>query len=164
MVTLRPCRNEDRPCLLAIINAAAQAYRGVIPEDCWHEPYMTAAALDQELAAGVDFWGHEAEGALVGVMGRQLRGDVELIRHAYVRPAWQQRGVGSALLAQLLRTRREVLVGTWKAATWAIRFYERHGFGLVEAPRTAALLRRYWNITPRQRESSVVLRRAPPNG
>jgi GNAT superfamily N-acetyltransferase len=165
--SIRRCADEDRAAILRIINLAAEAYRGVIPADCWHEPYMPASELDRELGAGVAFWGYEADGELAGVMGIQPVRDVELIRHAYVLPGNQRHGVGASLLGHLmsLATRR-VLVGTWAAADWAIRFYERHGFELVPAERTAALLRAYWMISDRQIETSVVLAgpEAPPSG
>src|SRR5688572_16490670 len=150
---LRPCREDDLEAILAIVNAAAEAYRGVIPADCWHEPYMSAAELNREIAAGVRFSGHEADGALVGVMGIQAVRDVDLIRHAYVRPDWQGRGVGQALMEHL-RTGRErpLLVGTWANATWAIRFYERNGFRLVPEETKTRLLQVYWSIPARQVE------------
>lgn len=148
-----------------MINAAAEAYRGVIPPDRWHEPYMPGAELDEAVSSGVVFWGCEIEGELTGVMGIQPVGDVELIRHAYVVPARQGCGIGGALLEHLMRRRTcQVLVGTWAAAEWAIRFYRRHGFSLVAPERTAELLRRYWSIPPRQIETSVVLARPPLGG
>jgi GNAT superfamily N-acetyltransferase len=157
---IRPCRDHERPRILEIVNAAAVAYRGVIPADRWREPYMPAAELDDEIAAGVEFWGYEADGELVGVMGVQLVRDVELIRHAYVAPAWQRRGVGGALLDAVTRsTERQLLVGTWSAAEWAIGFYRRHGFEAVSAARAGELLEAYWDIPARQIESSVVLAR-----
>ena len=150
----------DRQAILAIVNAAAEAYRGVIPPDRWHEPYMRVSELDTEIEAGVRFWGFEADGELIGVMGIQDVEDVTLIRHAYVAPGSQRRGVGGALLERLLAsTQRPILVGTWAAAEWAIRFYERHGFELVSPERTAELLERYWSIPDRQIETSVVLTR-----
>ena len=159
---IRPCRDDERPAILAIVNAAAEAYRGVIPPDRWHEPYMGAEELDREIAAGVAFWGYE-DGELVGVMGIQSVGDVDLIRHAYVRPGRQRSGVGGALLRHLRGTAsRPMLVGTWAAAGWAIRFYERHGFELLPPERTAELLRTYWDIPKRQIEASVVLAGPPP--
>ena len=162
MAEIRPCRDEERSRILEIVNAAAVAYRGVIPEDRWHEPYMSSRELAGEIAAGVAFRGYEADGELVGVMGIQAVRDVDLIRHAYVAPAWQRRGVGGALLDAVAGSAgRPLLVGTWRSAEWAIRFYRRHGFELVAPERTAELLARYWNIPARQVETSVVLARPP---
>ena len=158
MGDIRPCRDDERPAVLAIVNAAAEAYRGVIPADRWHEPYMDAAELDREIAAGVAFWGYEVDAELIGVMGIQPVGDVDLIRHAYVVPGRQRGGVGGALLAHIRGlSDRPMLVGTWAAAGWAIRFYERHGFELVSPERKTALLQTYWDIPERQIETSVVL-------
>jgi GNAT superfamily N-acetyltransferase len=158
MGAIRPCRDDERATILGIVNAAAEAYRGVIPADRWHEPYMDESELDREIAAGVAFWGYETGGELVGVMGIQPVDDVDLIRHAYVLPSSQGSGVGRALLEHLRgSTDRRILVGTWAAAEWAIRFYRRNGFELVSPERTAALLRRYWDIPGRQIETSVVL-------
>jgi GNAT superfamily N-acetyltransferase len=160
MATIRPCRDDERPAVLAIVNAAADAYRGVIPADRWHEPYMPAEELDGEIAAGVAFWGYEEGGELLGIMGIQRVGDVDLIRHAYVAPASQRQGIGGALLEELAGSaRRRMPVGTWAAAEWAIRFYERHGFELLPREEGAELLRRYWTIPERQTETSVVLAR-----
>jgi GNAT superfamily N-acetyltransferase len=159
---IRPCRDDERSVVLAIVNAAAEAYRGVIPADRWHEPYMGATELDGEIAAGVAFWGYEAGGELVGVMGVQRVRDVDLIRHAYVRPSSQRLGIGGALLERLRsESPRRMLVGTWSAAEWAIRFYERHGFELVPRERTAELLRSYWTIPDAQIATSVVLASPP---
>ena len=158
MGEIRRCRDDERAAIAAIVNAAAEAYRDVIPADRWREPYMPLGELDHEIASGVEFWGYEVDGALVGIMGIQSVGDVELIRHAYVSPASQRRGVGSALLVQLTRSlTRRMLVGTWAAAGWAISFYRRHGFEHVGPERTAELLRTYWTIPERQIETSVVL-------
>jgi GNAT superfamily N-acetyltransferase len=155
---IRPCRDDERPAILAIVNAAAEAYRGAIPADRWHEPYMDAAELDAEIAAGVAFWGYEADGELLGVMGIQAVGDLDPIRHAYVTPGRQRAGIGGALLQHLCTAAgRPMLVGTWAAADWAIRFYERHGFELVTPERKTELLRTYWSIPERQIETSVVL-------
>jgi GNAT superfamily N-acetyltransferase len=160
MATIRPCRDDERPAILAIVNAAAEAYRDVIPADRWHEPYMPAEELDGEIAAGVAFWGYEDGGELLGIMGIQPVSDVDLIRHAYVSPASQRRGIGGALLDELAGSAsRRMLVGTWAAAEWAIRFYERHGFELLPRDEGAELLRRYWTIPERQIETSVVLAR-----
>jgi GNAT superfamily N-acetyltransferase len=159
---ISPCRDEERAPILAIVNAAAEIYRGVIPADRWHEPYMPAHELDAEIATGVCFWGYRRGDALLGVMGIQSRGDVDLIRHAYVLPASQGTGIGSALLRHLRGlSNRRMLVGTWAAAAWAIRFYERHGFALVEPARKAKLLETYWTIPARQIETSVVLADPP---
>jgi N-acetylglutamate synthase-like GNAT family acetyltransferase len=162
-MNIRPAADDERGAILAIVNsAAAEAYRGVIPADCWHEPYMPADELDREIEAGVVFWVCEHDGELVGVMGIQDMGDVDLIRHAYVAPASQRRGIGSALLDRLAAPGgRRMLVGTWAAATWAVDFYRRRGFELVARERTAELLRAYWTIPDRQVETSVVLARAP---
>jgi GNAT superfamily N-acetyltransferase len=162
MSSIRPCREDERTAILAIVNAAAQAYRGVIPDDRWHEPYMDARELEGEIAGGVAFWGYEADGALIGVMGIQQQGDVDLIRHAYVLPGSQRLGVGAALLQHLRGlSARRMLVGTWGAAEWAIRFYGRHGFVQVSPERKTALLKTYWTIPERQIESSVVLANPP---
>jgi GNAT superfamily N-acetyltransferase len=161
---IRPCRDDERAAILAIVNAAADAYRDVIPADRWHEPYMPAAELDGEFAAGVVFWGYEADGELLGVMGIQPVDDVELIRHAYVAPGRQRGGVGGALLEHLVaRATRPILVGTWAAAEWAIAFYRRHGFAEIGRERTAELLRTYWTIPDRQIETSVVLALQAPS-
>ena len=160
MAAVRPCRDDERAAILAIVNDAAEAYRGVIPADRWHEPYMPADELDAELAGGVVFWGYEEHGELLGIMGIQRVRDVDLIRHAYVSPARQRGGIGGALLERLAGSaRRQMLVGTWADAEWAIRFYERHGFELLSRAEGAELLRRYWTIPERQIETSVVLAR-----
>jgi GNAT superfamily N-acetyltransferase len=158
MSGIRLCRDEERATILAIVNAAAEAYRGVIPADCWREPYMPLFELDDEIDAEVAFWGYEADSVLVGVMGIQPVRDVELIRHAYVLPQMQGRGIGTLLLNHLQRqSAQRMLVGTWSAADWAIRFYRRHGFELVSPERAPALLKSYWTIPERQIETSVVL-------
>jgi GNAT superfamily N-acetyltransferase len=162
MASIRPCRDHDREAIFTIVNAAAEAYRGVIPADRWHEPYMPLDELDREIAAGVAFWGYEDGGALLGIMGIQPVGEFDLIRHAYVSPEHQGRGIGGALLERLAgSTERRMLVGTWAAAEWAIRFYERHGFELVSPERKTALLRSHWDIPERQVETSVVLANPP---
>jgi GNAT superfamily N-acetyltransferase len=162
---VRPCRNDEREAILRIVNLAAEAYRGVIPEDRWREPYMPASELDGEIAAGVTFWGYESDGELLGLMGIQPVRDMDLIRHAYVLPGRQRGGLGSVLLKHLvgLSTQR-VLVGTWAAAEWAIRFYRRHGFELVTPEQKTELLGRYWTIPDRQIETSVVLANPPLRG
>jgi GNAT superfamily N-acetyltransferase len=164
MSTIRLCRDDERVAILAIVNAAARAYRGVIPGDRWHDPYMPHHELDREIAAGVRFWGLEQDGVLAGVMGLQPVRDVDLIRHAYVLPASQRRGIGGALLAHLRAlSSRPMLIGTWAAADWAVRFYQRYGFVLVSPARKTELLKTYWNIPERQIETSVVLAH-PPDG
>ena len=161
-MTIRRCRDEERAAILAIINGAAAAYRGVIPNDRWHDPYMSEEELAGEIAAGVLFWGYEDGQGLVGVMGLQPVGDVDLIRHAYVHSASQRSGIGGALLQHLRRlSARRMLVGTWAAADWAIRFYQRHGFALVSPAAKVTLLKTYWTVPDRQIETSVVLADPP---
>jgi len=156
--TVRPCRKDERSAISEIINLAAEAYRGVIPADRWHDPYMSLQELDSEISAGVDFWAFEREGEVIGVMGIQPILDVELIRHAYVRPGSQRHGVGAALFAHIRSmSSRRMLVGTWAAATWAIAFYQRQGFVLVSTEQKTALLKSYWTVPERQIEASVVL-------
>lgn len=162
MGIIRRCDDGDLPAILAIINAAAAAYRGAIPDDQWHEPYLTSAQLCRETRAGVRFWGYESDLDLVGVMGLQTVADVDLVRHAYVHPHSQRSGIGAALMRHIREgTRRQMLVGTWAAAGWAIRFYERHGFRLVAPERTPRLLGSYWSIPPGQIAASVVLANPP---
>ncbi len=159
---IRSCRPDEHAAIAAIINAAAEAYRGLIPVDCWHDPYMPLEELESEIAAGVIFSGYEANQKLIGIMGIQHVRDVDLIRHAYVLPGHQHLGIGGALLRHLqnLSTRR-ILVGTWAAAQWAIRFYERHGFELVSRSQKNSLLKKYWTISEQQIETSVVLANPP---
>jgi N-acetylglutamate synthase-like GNAT family acetyltransferase len=162
MSIVRPCREDERPAIHEIINAAAEAYRGVIPADRCHDPYMSSQELDSEISAGVAFWAYEREGFVVGVMGIQPVRDVDLIRHAYVRPGNQRHGVGASLIAHLRTlSSRRTLVGTWAAATWAISFYQRRGFELVSADQKVALLKANWTIPERQVETSVVLANPP---
>ncbi len=155
---ITPCPASEADAVREVVNLAAEAYRGVIPDDCWHEPYMSSAELAGELEDGVAFVGYREGGALAGVMGLQDVRDVTLIRHAYVRPERQGRGIGSALLGHLLsRTERPVLVGTWTAAGWALRFYEGHGFRRAPPRETLRLLRRYWSVPEPQMRASTVL-------
>jgi GNAT superfamily N-acetyltransferase len=155
---IRRCSAQELEDIFSVINDAAQAYRGVIPADRWHEPYMSLAELRRETDAGVAFWGYYEDGGLLGVMGLQPVADVALIRHAYTRTGAQGRGIGSELMEKIKEeARHPLLVGTWKAAVWAIRFYERRGFRLVSEQEKAVLLRRYWRIPERQVEESVVL-------
>ena len=155
---IRKCADGDFLKIYEIINDAAQAYEGVIPQDCWKEPYMTEGELRDEIDCGVEFWGYEEGGRLVGVMGIQRFGDVALIRHSYVRTAERNRGIGGRLLSYLrAQTALPILIGTWGDAIWAIRFYEGHGFQLVSPEEKDRLLRKYWSIPERQIECSVVL-------
>ncbi|MCK9420745.1 MAG: GNAT family N-acetyltransferase [Nitrospirae bacterium] len=152
------CTDNDFDAIFEIVNDAAQAYKGVIPDDRWHEPYMPRDSLRHELESGVAFWGYDEDDELLGVMGIQDVQDVTLIRHAYVRTADHGKGIGSRLISHLKTlARRPMLVGTWQAAIWAVRFYERHGFKLVSHEEKERLLRNYWNIPERQTETSVVL-------
>jgi GNAT superfamily N-acetyltransferase len=144
--------------MFSIINDAAQAYKGVIPADRWHEPYMPMDELEAQLADGIVFSGYESGGELLGVMGIQDKGDVKLIRHAYVKTTARRRGIGEKLLRHLeATTSKPVLIGTWRDAAWAIRFYEKNGYRRQSREETARLLRKYWSIPERQIETSVVL-------
>ncbi len=155
---IRDCIATDFEAIYEIINDAAQAYRGIIPPDRWHEPYMPREELREEIAAGVAFLGYEQDGELAGVMGTQDIQDVTLIRHAYVRTAQRRRGIGGELLARIMDDAiRPVLIGTWADAVWAVRFYERHGFKVVSTQDKERLLRKYWSVPGRQIETSVVL-------
>ena len=153
---IRELHPEDVPIIYEIINCASESYRGVIPEDCYHEPYMPEQELLQEMA-NMNFFGWEEGKRLVGVMGFQPVGDVTLIRHAYVLPEYQQKGIGTKLLNHLrqMTKTRQLLVGTWADAVWAVAFYQRQGFKLRLDK--DELLHRYWNIPERQVETSVVL-------
>jgi N-acetylglutamate synthase-like GNAT family acetyltransferase len=158
---IRKCTDDDLAALYAIINDAAQAYKGVIPADRWHEPYMPMGELRKEIHDGVQFWGYESDGEVIGVMGIQDKGDVALIRHAYVKTIRRKQGVGSALLRHIEQlTNKPILIGTWADAVWAIRFYEKNGYRLLSKTETEHLLRKYWSIPDRQVETSVVLANA----
>lgn len=160
---IRRCIQSDFEAIHEIINDAAQAYRGVIPPDRWHEPYMGTDELSDEISGGVIFWGFERDGTLVAVMGIQDRGEVTLIRHAYVRTQDQGKGIGTTLLRHLEgMTVRPILIGTWADAVWAVSFYRKNGYTLVTEEEKDLLLRRYWHIPARQVETSVVL--ADPAG
>ena len=157
-MTIRRCDDSDLDAMYAIINDAAQAYRGIIPADRWHDPYMTREELRHEIEDGVQFWGYEENGRLVGVMGLQDVGDVTLIRHAYVATAKRRTGIGGMLLSVLAgQSDKPLLMGTWADASWAVRFYEKHGFRLVTPEEKDRLLKKYWKIPLRQVETSVVL-------
>ena len=155
---IRRCDDRDFELIWTIINDGAQAYNGKIPADRWTEPYMSREKLQDEINEGVVFWGYEEAGALVGVMGIQEVQDVTLVRHAYVRTSSQKRGIGGHLLAHLRElTSGPMLIGTWTAAVWAIHFYERHGFQMVDSQEKDRLLKQYWTIPERQMDTSVVL-------
>lgn len=155
---IRRCDEKDFDAVFAVINDAARAYRGVIPEDRYHEPYMPSEELRRQLGEGVVFWGYEDRGELIGVMGIQNVGDVTLIRHAYVRTVRRNQGLGGRLLTRLLAmTDRPVLIGTWADASWAIAFYEKYGFVRISREEKDRLLKKYWRIPDRQVETSVVL-------
>jgi N-acetylglutamate synthase-like GNAT family acetyltransferase len=155
---IRRCENKDIETVLSIINDAAEAYHGIIPKDRWKTPYMSKDELRDEIDQGVKFWGYEEDSEFIGVMGIQHVQDVTLIRHAYVRTAKRNLGVGGKLLSELRKkTTRPTLVGTWADAIWAIRFYEKHGFQLVSRREKDRLLKKYWSIPERQIETSVVL-------
>ncbi len=144
--------------MFAVINDAADAYRGIIPEDRWKEPYMPRKELREEIDDGVVFYGYTTGGELIGVMGIQDKGDVTLMRHAYVRTGRRRCGIGSQLLAYLQqRTYKPILIGTWADAVWAVHFYEKHGYHRVTPAEKDRLLKRYWSIPERQVETSVVL-------
>jgi N-acetylglutamate synthase-like GNAT family acetyltransferase len=157
-VMIRRCTDRDFDRIYTIINDGAQAYKGIIPADRWTDPYMSREELRQAISDGVVFWGYEENGTLAGVMGLQQVQDVTLIRHAYVRAASQKRGIGAQLLSRLREMAGgPVLIGTWADAVWAIRFYERHGFHVVDQQEKNRLLRKYWTVPDRQIETSVVL-------
>jgi len=155
---IRQCTDTDFETIYGIINDAAQAYKGVIPEDRWHEPYMSRMQLRHEMEDGVRFWGIEEEQILVGVMGIQDKGEVCLVRHAYIKTSRRKEGMGTRLLRHLeSMTEKPILIGTWGDATWAIRFYQKNGYGLLGEAEKNGLLRKYWNIPGRQVQTSVVL-------
>lgn len=152
------CKTEDFKTINEIINDGAAAYKGIIPADRWKEPYMPESELNHQLEQGVEFWGYKENGQLVGVMGIQDKGEVTLIRHAYVRTSHRNKGIGSKLLEHLCSSStKPILIGTWAHATWAIAFYQKHGFHLVSDEEKEMLLRKYWTIPSRQIETSVVL-------
>ena len=155
---IRQCNQQDFETIYSIINEAASAYRGVIPGDRWKVPYMAKEELKHEIDAGVLFWGFEEDSRLIGIMGIQHVQDVTLIRHAYVHPKRQRRGIGKKLLLELCKkSDRPILIGTWADATWAIRFYEKNGFKRVGEHQKNRLLEKYWSIPARQVVTSVVL-------
>ena len=153
---IRELTSENAHIIYEVINKAARAYKGIIPDDCYHEPYMTKEELRREIG-GMTFFGWEEEDKIVGVIGFQPIKDITLVRHAYVLPNYQRKGIGTRLLNHLRRktNTRQLLVGTWADASWAIEFYQKHGFRLM--PGKDRLLRTYWDIPQRQVETSVVL-------
>jgi len=155
---IRAGNDEAFEVIWTTINDAAIAYKGVIPSDRWHEPYMTKEELQAQIEDGVRFSCYVDNNEIVGVMGIQDKAEVELIRHAYVRTKQRQKGIGTLLLQELTKdAKKPILIGTWKAADWAIRFYEKHGFRLVEEDEKNRLLKKFWAIPDRQVETSVVL-------
>ncbi|NQS89743.1 GNAT family N-acetyltransferase [Patescibacteria group bacterium] len=157
---MRRLLSQDFNSILRVVNDAAQACKGVIPDDRWKEPYMSVKELREQIDSGVEFFGLEEKGEIIGVMGIQHIKDVTLIRHAYVLTKHQKRGIGEKLLKYLMSLVKypEILVGTWKDANWAIQFYEKHRFKLTSSKEKDSLLRKYWDIPERQIETSVVLR------
>jgi GNAT superfamily N-acetyltransferase len=152
------CKPTDFNTIYDIINDGASAYKGVIPADCWHEPYMPTEVLQKQMEEGVEFWSYAENGTITGVMGIQYKHDVTLIRHAYVRTSHRNKGIGRRLLAHLTAmTDKPILIGAWEAASWAIAFYEKNGFRLLSIADKNRLLYKYWIISPRQVETSVVL-------
>ena len=155
---IRRCDDRDFDLIYEIINDGARAYKGIIPEDRWTEPYMSKDKLRHEMDEGVVFWAYEESGVVEGAMGLQQVQEVTLIRHAYVRTTSQRRGIGAQLLAHLRKLAHgPVLIGTWADAAWAIRFYEKNGFQVLGPEQKDRLLRRYWSVPERQIETSVVL-------
>ena len=155
---IRKGTDEDFEEIFNIINDASVAYKGVIPPDRWHEPYMTQAELESQIADGVSFSCYVNNNQILGVMGIQDKTDVKLIRHAYVRTTQRNKGIGTLLIQELIKdSTKPILVGTWKAAYWAVGFYQKHGFCLVDEEEKNCLLKQYWTIPERQVETSVVL-------
>ncbi len=152
---------SDNSKILYVINNAAARYKGIIPDNCWHEPYMSKQELVDELADGVHMFGYHLNNKLIGVIGIQKIKDVVLIRHAYTLTSYQGKGIGSALLEYLLKKNKNsrLLVGTWRNAAWAVRFYEKFDFILHTKDRSTLLLKRYWKIPSKQIKNSVVLER-----
>ena len=152
-------KKTDSSKILYIINDASLKYKGIIPDDCWNEPYMSEQELINEFNDGVRMYGYHYNNTLIGVIGAQKVKDVFLIRHAYTLSSYQGKGAGSALLEYLLKKNKNsrILVGTWKNATWAIQFYKKFDFIIHTKEETTLLLKKYWNIPTKQIENSVVL-------
>ena len=158
---IREYTKTDSSKIFYVINDAAARYKGIIPDDCWHEPYMSEQELIDEFSNGVRMYGYHHNNKLIGVIGSQEVKDVILIRHAYTLTSHQGKGTGSTLLEYLLRKNQNsrLLVGTWKDASWAIRFYEKFGFILHAKEQSTLLLKKYWKIPSKQIKNSVVLER-----
>jgi N-acetylglutamate synthase-like GNAT family acetyltransferase len=155
---IRNAVSADIPQVYEVINDAAIAYKGIIAADRWHDPYMPLEELQAQIADGVKFSCYVDSENIIGVMGIQDKGEVNLIRHAYVKSQQRKSGIGTQLLQQLIGTsNKPILIGTWTAATWAISFYEKHGFNVVSPQEKEILLRKFWSIPQRQIEESVVL-------
>ena len=155
---IRECSESDFITMIEIINDAASAYKGIIPDDCWNEPYITSEELVCEIENGVVFWCLEQDEQLLGVMGIQDKGELTLIRHAYIRTQAQKLGIGTRLLQHMENTtEKPIFIGTWAAAAWAISFYEKNGYTLVSEEEKNRLLMKYWSVPERQKETSVVL-------
>ena len=152
---------NDTSTILHIINDASLRYKGIIPDDCWNEPYMSEQELIDEFNDGVRMYGYHLNNKLIGVIGVQEVKDVVLIRHAYTLTSYQGKGTGSSLLEYLLKKNQNsrLLVGTWRNVTWAIRFYEKFGFILHTKDQSTLLLKKYWKISSNQIKNSVVLER-----
>ncbi len=152
------CGKKDFETIYSIINDAAIAYKGIIPSDRWHEPYMSREELEQQMKEGVELWCYKEGEQILGVMGIQFKGEVTLIRHAYVRTSSRNKGIGKQLLLHLTSiATTPILIGTWSDASWAIEFYKKHGFRLVTQEEKNKLLKKFWSIPERQVETSVVL-------
>jgi N-acetylglutamate synthase-like GNAT family acetyltransferase len=155
---IRECKESDFTMMLETINDAAQAYKGIIPVECWNEPYISYEELMCEIEDGVVFWCLEQDKQLLGIMGVQDKGELTLIRHAYIRTQAQKLGIGTRLLRHMENTtEKPILIGTWAAAIWAISFYKKNGYTLVSEEEKNQLLKKYWSVPERQKETSVVL-------
>jgi len=162
---IKRCSDVELESILSVINDAAQAYYGVIPQDAWHEPYMTIDELKSEIRSGVQFWGYYVKESLVGVMGIQDKKDVTLIRHAYVCTSERRNGLGTKLLEHLEEySKNPILIGTWEDATWAIEFYKKNGYRLILGYERGMLLEKYWTVSTKQAGASVVLANAQWTG
>ena len=161
---IKECTKKNISDILHVINDASLKYKGIIPNDCWNEPYMSKQKLTNEFSNGVRMFGYNKDNTLVGVMGIQELKDVTLIRHAYTLTNYQEMGIGKSLLQHLFKLNKSsyLLVGTWQNATWAIQFYEKFGFIRHSKKQTTQLLKKYWEISSKQIENSVVLEKYSP--